>query len=82
MMNKTTLGQCLFEEIDQLKKENEELKQINEEHRKLNGELRNCINEAIRYINKQSKTNPNLKGLLVGYEIEKLLEILKGDSNE
>lgn len=77
MMNKAILGQCLFEEIDQLKKENEELKQINEEHRKLNGELRNCIDKAIEYIESYlpnydfDKTN-----------LKKLLEILRESESE
>lgn len=47
-----------------------------------NKQLKEVINKAIEYIEENSKTNPNLSGLLVGEEIDKLLDILKGDSNE
>lgn len=50
-----------------------------EESQQENKKLKEVINKAIKYIEKNSKTNPNL---LVGEEIDKLLEILKGDSNE
>lgn len=53
-----------------------------EESQQENKKLKEVINKAIKYIEKNSKTNPNLSGLLVGEEIDKLLEILKGDSNE
>ena len=35
------------------------------------------IDKAIKYIKKNSKTNPNLSGLLIGSEIDTLLDILK-----
>ena len=35
------------------------------------------IDKAIKYIKKNSKTNPNLSGLLIGSEIDNLLDILK-----
>ena len=35
------------------------------------------IDKAIEYIKKNSKTNPNLSGLLIGSEIDNLLDILK-----
>lgn len=42
-----------------------------------NKKLKEVINKAIKYIEENSKTNPNLSGLLVGEEIDKLLDILK-----
>lgn len=36
------------------------------------------INKAIKYINKHSCTNPYLSKLLVGSEIEDILDILRG----
>ena len=35
------------------------------------------IDKAIEYIKENSQTNPNLSGLLIGSEIENLLDILK-----
>ena len=35
------------------------------------------IDKEIKYIKKNSKTNPNLSGLLIGSEIDTLLDILK-----
>ena len=35
------------------------------------------IDKAIEYIKKNSKTNPSLSGLLIGSEIDNLLDILK-----
>ena len=41
--------------------------------------LNNRINKAIEYIGERSKTNFNISGLLVDFEIDHLLEILKGE---
>ena len=35
------------------------------------------IDKEIKYIKKNSKTNPNLSGLLIGSEIDTLLDILE-----
>lgn len=40
------------------------------------------FDKAIKYIIKNSKTNPNLSGLLVESEIDTLLDILKEAQNE
>lgn len=73
--DETIINAQEIEAIEFMLKINEELEQQCEKQKEV-------INKAIEYIEENSKTNPNLSGLLVGEEIDKLLDILKGDSNE
>lgn len=73
--NETTINKQEIEAIEFMLKNNEDLEQQCKQQKEV-------INKAIEYIEENSKTNPNLSGLLVGEEIDKLLDILKGDSNE
>ena len=73
--DETIINTQEIEAIEFMLKINEELEQQCEKQKEV-------INKAIEYIEENSKTNPNLSGLLVGEEIDKLLDILKGDSNE
>lgn len=74
--------------IDELQQENEQLKEINKEHQELNGKLREDnkrlqerIDKAIEYIVEYRNGWNNWFEFTIEDKI-KLLEILKGDSNE
>ena len=67
---------------DYYKTEEELIKKLGIEHKiyELEQQVqkqKEVIDKAIEYIKKNSKTNPNLSGLLVESEINTLLDILK-----